>query len=51
MVLYLKFMTGFNIIWTNNLLDHLLVLDDEVGVTAYIFHQVKVLELHQNLPK
>ncbi|KAE9369780.1 hypothetical protein N431DRAFT_345092 [Stipitochalara longipes BDJ] len=47
---HLKFLAGFSIVWTNNLSDHLLVLDNEAEVTVYIFHQVKLLELHQNMP-
>ena len=50
-VWHLNFLAGFNIVWTNNLSDHLLVLDDEAEVTVCIFHQVKFLELHQDLPQ
>ncbi|KAH7313172.1 hypothetical protein BKA65DRAFT_467615 [Rhexocercosporidium sp. MPI-PUGE-AT-0058] len=46
---HLRFLAGFNIIWTNNLSDHLQILVDEVDTSVYIFHQVKILELHQNI--
>jgi hypothetical protein len=40
---------GFEIIWTSNLLDHLLVQDDDDKVKIHIFHHVKVLENHLSL--
>jgi hypothetical protein len=42
----LEHVTGFRIIWTSNLLDHLLVQDDDEKVKIHIFHHVKVLENH-----
>ncbi|KAG4436282.1 hypothetical protein IFR05_008222 [Cadophora sp. M221] len=48
---HLRFLAGFNIIWTNNLSDHLQIFVDEVDISIHIFRQVKILELHQNLPK
>ncbi|RDW63327.1 hypothetical protein BP6252_10872 [Coleophoma cylindrospora] len=45
----LKFIAGFNIVWTNSLLDHLSVVDEENQITVYIFHQVSILELHQTV--
>ncbi|KAH7327556.1 hypothetical protein BKA65DRAFT_69054 [Rhexocercosporidium sp. MPI-PUGE-AT-0058] len=38
--------SGFEIVWTSNLADHLLVQDDDDKVKLHIFHQVKVLENH-----
>ena len=43
--------TGFEIIWTSNLLDHLLVQDDDEKVKIYIFHHVKILENHLTFEK
>ena len=43
--------TGFEIIWTSNLLDHLLVQDDDEKVKIHIFHHVKVLENHLTFEK
>ncbi|KUJ21226.1 uncharacterized protein LY89DRAFT_770466 [Mollisia scopiformis] len=40
---------GFEIIWTNNLLDHLLLEDDDGTLKVYIFHQAKILEHHLSL--
>jgi len=42
---------GFEIIWTSNLLDHLLLQDGEEGLRLHIFHQVKVLEGHLKFSK
>lgn len=42
---------GFRIIWTNNLLDHLLLQDDDESVKVHIFHQVTVLESHLSITK
>lgn len=44
-------MAGFQIIWTNNLLDHLLLEDDDGELKIFIFHQVKVLQNHLEFPK
>jgi hypothetical protein len=35
---------GFEIIWTSNLVDHLLLQDEDDNVKVHIFHQLKVLE-------
>jgi hypothetical protein len=43
--------TGFEIIWTSNLLDHLLVQDDDEKVKIHIFHHVKILENHLTFEK
>jgi hypothetical protein len=43
--------TGFEIIWTSNLLDHLLVQDDDEKIKIHIFHHVKVLENHLTFAK
>lgn len=42
---------GFEIIWTSNLLDHLLVQDEDEKVKVHIFHHVKVLENHLTFKK
>lgn len=42
---------GFEIIWTSNLMDHLLLQDEDDKVKVYIFHQLKVLENHLNFPR
>jgi hypothetical protein len=42
---------GFEIIWTSNLMDHLRLQDDEDELKLYIFHQVKILDLHSALTK
>ena len=36
---------GFDIIWTNNLADHL-YLDEDVGSTIHLYHHASVLESH-----
>ncbi|KAH9207226.1 hypothetical protein DL95DRAFT_374508 [Leptodontidium sp. 2 PMI_412] len=36
---HLQFLASFKIRWTNNLSDHLLILDNEVDLAVYIFHQ------------
>jgi hypothetical protein len=43
----IKHVTGFNIVWTSNLLDHLLVLDADEKVKVHIYHQVQWLRHHQ----
>ncbi len=43
----LKYVAGFEIVWTSNLLDHLLVLDADEKVKVYIYHQVKLLRHHR----
>jgi hypothetical protein len=43
----IKYVAGFEIVWTSNLLDHLLVLDADEQVTVHIYHQVKLLRYHQ----
>lgn len=43
--------TGFKIIWTSNLLDHLLVQDDDEKLKIHIFHHVKILENHLTFEK
>lgn len=47
----LEHVAGIKIIWTSNLLDHLLILDDDERVKVHIFHQVTLLENNQKLPK
>lgn len=42
---------GFEIIWTSNLVDHLLLQDEDDNVKVHIFHQLKVLENHLNFPE
>ncbi|KAH7400239.1 hypothetical protein BKA64DRAFT_671429 [Cadophora sp. MPI-SDFR-AT-0126] len=46
---HLKYLAGFEIIWTNELSDHLRMSVDEADISVHIFHQVKILELHQDL--
>lgn len=41
----LRFVAGFDIVWTNNLLDHLAL--DEEKLEVHIFHHVKVLMGHK----
>lgn len=43
----IKNVAGFKIVWTSNLLDHLLVLDADEKVKVHIYHQVKLLRHHQ----
>jgi hypothetical protein len=43
--------TGFRIIWTSNLLDHLLILDDDEKVKVHIYHQVTLLENQEKFPR
>lgn len=43
----IKHVAGFEIVWTSNLLDHLLVLDADEKVKIHIYHQVKLLRYHQ----
>jgi hypothetical protein len=43
--------TGFEIIWTSNFFDHLLLQDEGDNVKVHIFHQLKVLENHLNFPE
>lgn len=43
--------TGFEVIWTSNLLDHLLVQDDHENFKIHIFHHVKILENHLTFEK
>jgi hypothetical protein len=43
----IKYVAGFEIVWTSNLLDHLLVLDADEKVKVHIYHQVKLLRNHQ----
>lgn len=45
----IEYIAGFEIVWTSNLLNHLLLLDGEKKVKVYVFHQVKLLRLHQDL--
>lgn len=40
----LEYIAGFDIIWTSNLLDHLLVVDTDDKISVYIYHQVNFLE-------
>jgi hypothetical protein len=42
---------GFEIIWTSNLLDHLLLQDGDESLKLHIFHQVKILESHLKFSK
>jgi hypothetical protein len=42
---------GFEIIWTSNLVDHLLLQDEDDNVKVHIFHQLKVLENHLKFPE
>jgi len=42
---------GFDIIWTSNLLDHLLVQDEDEKLKVHVFHHVKVLENHLTIKK
>ncbi|KAF8862092.1 hypothetical protein BDZ45DRAFT_586101 [Acephala macrosclerotiorum] len=37
---------GFEIVWTSNLADHLLVLDMDEKVKLHVFHQVRMLKHH-----
>jgi hypothetical protein len=43
--------TGFEIVWTSNLADHLLLLDMDEKIKLHIFHHVKVLQHHLELEK
>lgn len=45
----LEYITGFEIIWTSNLLDHLLMVDSDDKTYIYIFHQVSFWERVRNL--
>lgn len=40
----LEHIAGFEIVWTSNLLDHLLMVDNDDKRYVYIFHQVNFLE-------
>ncbi|CAM6000730.1 unnamed protein product [Sphagnum balticum] len=42
---------GFEIIWTSNFFDHLLLQDEDDSVKVHIFHQLKVLENHLKFPE
>jgi hypothetical protein len=44
-------LAGFDIIWTSNLLDHLLVQDEDEKLKVHVFHHVKVLENHLTIKK
>jgi hypothetical protein len=47
----MKNVAGFKIVWTSNLLDHLLVLDADEKVKVHIYHQVKLLQHQQELSR
>jgi hypothetical protein len=44
-------LAGFDIIWTSNLLDHLLIQDEDEKLKVHVFHHVKVLENHLTIKK
>jgi hypothetical protein len=45
----LAYLTGFEVIWTSNLLDHLLVQDDDEKTKVHIFHHARILEHHSRM--
>ena len=47
----IEYIAGFEIVWTSNLVDHLLVLDidEKAPIKLHIFHHVKQLQWHLQL--
>jgi hypothetical protein len=41
-----EYSAGFEIIWTSDLADHLLVLDMDDQIKVHIFHHLRVLHQH-----
>lgn len=42
---------GFEIIWTSNLVDHLLLQDQDDSVKVHIFHQLRSLQNHSSIAR
>jgi len=42
---------GFEIIWTSNLVDHLLLQDQDDSVKVHIFHQLRLLQNHSSITR
>jgi hypothetical protein len=48
----LKYVAGFKIVWTSNILEHLKLVDAESGKTkVFLFHHTKILDHHLGLLK
>jgi hypothetical protein len=47
----LEYLAGFEIIWTNVIIDHLKILEVDDKIKVYLYHQTSLLERHRSLPE